>query len=582
MISFAISKLSGQDQHLMSGYNRGLKLCFIALVISQVYCDEHHLESDHSMVVYRADIKYTYKESKNGGYVTNEIQGRYGSGTQPTRAKISGQIVHITSLSRRDRSKTDHFGCEKYTSKLPPVKWIALVERGECRFTDKLRTATLEHNASALVVYDNQTGAIIKMEHKDVNKNVAVFISRDKGLTLVNLLAKGVVVEMEIHRGGILTPDGANMNNSSVLFVSISFIIIVIISVAWLMFYYIRKFRYSHAKERLAKRLARAAKKAIAKIPQRTVNVGDKELDGDFDQCAICIEPYKDGDIIRLMPCRHVFHKSCVDPWLLDHRTCPMCKLDILQAFGMSTCKLDMFAYGMQGSQESMQREMEGEAIMLESIHSVDGAGRSESTALVLDDHEASSSLEDEVQENSEVKIVLVPPSCLHYHHSSRPGSSRSPGGGVLEKDEEEDDTDQEASTGLLTGAGVHTGAKVKSGSTGSLSSALSGKNKSGWGRKDGEKSVVEMEALIHPSGEEREECDNSVRVSSNFQQSALNAQCDDNKQEDSGNNVAVFQSCTTQERSLDPAFPLATNNSGDPSLVIDNEASKDPTSHAK
>ena len=32
---------------------------------------------------------------------------------------------------------------------------------------------------------------------------------------------------------------------------------------------------------------------------------------------------------------RHIFHKSCVDPWLLDQRSCPMCKLDILREYGM-------------------------------------------------------------------------------------------------------------------------------------------------------------------------------------------------------------------------------------------------------
>lgn len=32
---------------------------------------------------------------------------------------------------------------------------------------------------------------------------------------------------------------------------------------------------------------------------------------------------------------RHLFHKSCVDPWLLDHRTCPMCKMNILKALGI-------------------------------------------------------------------------------------------------------------------------------------------------------------------------------------------------------------------------------------------------------
>ena len=31
---------------------------------------------------------------------------------------------------------------------------------------------------------------------------------------------------------------------------------------------------------------------------------------------------------------RHFFHKSCVDQWLIEHRTCPMCKLNILKALG--------------------------------------------------------------------------------------------------------------------------------------------------------------------------------------------------------------------------------------------------------
>lgn len=50
--------------------------------------------------------------------------------------------------------------------------------------------------------------------------------------------------------------------------------------------------------------------------------------------CAVCIEPYKAADVVRLLPCRHEFHKICVDPWLLEHRTCPMCKMDILKHYG--------------------------------------------------------------------------------------------------------------------------------------------------------------------------------------------------------------------------------------------------------
>lgn len=32
--------------------------------------------------------------------------------------------------------------------------------------------------------------------------------------------------------------------------------------------------------------------------------------------------------------CSHEFHKNCIDPWLIEQRTCPMCKLDVLQFYG--------------------------------------------------------------------------------------------------------------------------------------------------------------------------------------------------------------------------------------------------------
>lgn len=131
------------------------------------------------------------------------------------------------------------------------------------------------------------------------------------------------------------TSEEALLNRSSVLFVAVSFILLMVISLAWLVFYYVQRFRYLHSKERVSRRLAELARKAVARIPVKTLHPGDKETAAELDQCAICIEPFRPLDSIRILPCRHYFHKLCIDPWLLEQRSCPMCKLDILQAYGL-------------------------------------------------------------------------------------------------------------------------------------------------------------------------------------------------------------------------------------------------------
>ncbi|KAJ8286010.1 hypothetical protein GJAV_G00033500 [Gymnothorax javanicus] len=48
--------------------------------------------------------------------------------------------------------------------------------------------------------------------------------------------------------------------------------------------------------------------------------------------CAICLEKYIDGEELRVIPCAHRFHKKCVDPWLLQHHTCPHCRHNIIES----------------------------------------------------------------------------------------------------------------------------------------------------------------------------------------------------------------------------------------------------------
>uniref|UniRef100_A0A8B9FHD2 E3 ubiquitin-protein ligase RNF43 n=1 Tax=Amazona collaria TaxID=241587 RepID=A0A8B9FHD2_9PSIT len=46
--------------------------------------------------------------------------------------------------------------------------------------------------------------------------------------------------------------------------------------------------------------------------------------------CAICLEEFSEGQELRIISCSHEFHRECVDPWLQQHHTCPLCMFNIL------------------------------------------------------------------------------------------------------------------------------------------------------------------------------------------------------------------------------------------------------------
>ncbi|XP_076023522.1 RING finger protein 215 isoform X2 [Genypterus blacodes] len=50
----------------------------------------------------------------------------------------------------------------------------------------------------------------------------------------------------------------------------------------------------------------------------------------EMDNCAVCLEPFNNNQCLRVLPCLHEYHRDCVDPWLLLHHTCPLCKRSIL------------------------------------------------------------------------------------------------------------------------------------------------------------------------------------------------------------------------------------------------------------
>lgn len=47
-------------------------------------------------------------------------------------------------------------------------------------------------------------------------------------------------------------------------------------------------------------------------------------------QCTVCLAEYHEEDILRILPyCGHSFHVTCIDIWLQQRATCPVCRVSL-------------------------------------------------------------------------------------------------------------------------------------------------------------------------------------------------------------------------------------------------------------
>ncbi|CAM0956310.1 unnamed protein product [Alopecurus aequalis] len=70
---------------------------------------------------------------------------------------------------------------------------------------------------------------------------------------------------------------------------------------------------------------------AIRRLPE--IKVAEHtavDAAGEAPCCSVCLQDMQVGECARRLPgCRHVFHTTCIDRWLVRHASCPLCRRDI-------------------------------------------------------------------------------------------------------------------------------------------------------------------------------------------------------------------------------------------------------------
>lgn len=106
--------------------------------------------------------------------------------------------------------------------------------------------------------------------------------------------------------------------------------------------------------------------------------VKDHKIGKGVLECAVCLNEFEDEESLRLIPkCDHVFHPECIDSWLENHVTCPVCRADL-------TPQPDDELYRPP---ESNQENPEN-----------DGVGRNEDVAIQVDGQQESVEVKPEVK----------------------------------------------------------------------------------------------------------------------------------------------------------------------------------------
>jgi len=143
-----------------------------------------------------------------------------------------------------------------------------------------------ENNASAVIFYNNKDGEVPVIEG-DTQGIVTVMIELKDGKVLIEIFLKRkdkIIVDIVV--GTHYVDRKWKVSRTSVLFVLVSFILLMCISLAWLVFYYVQRFRHIYRNDHKEKQLLSAAKKAISKLKIRGFQETSTQ---ECDESVLCV-----------------------------------------------------------------------------------------------------------------------------------------------------------------------------------------------------------------------------------------------------------------------------------------------------
>ncbi|KAL9308415.1 putative transcription factor C2H2 family [Arabidopsis thaliana] len=195
-----------------------------------------------------------------------------------------------------------------------------LIVRGGCSFEEKIRNAQEAGYEAAIVYNDRYEELLVRMAGNSSGVYIhGVLVTRTSGEVLKEYTSRA---EMEL----LLIPD---FGISSWSIMAITFVSLLVISAVLASYFSVRRHRIRQRVRDLhhgGQGHSRMPKDLLQSMPTE-VYTGVLEEGSTSVTCAICIDDYRVGEILRILPCKHKYHAVCIDSWLGRCRSfCPVCK----------------------------------------------------------------------------------------------------------------------------------------------------------------------------------------------------------------------------------------------------------------
>ncbi|KAJ3603513.1 hypothetical protein NHX12_028258 [Muraenolepis orangiensis] len=167
---------------------------------------------------------------------------------------------------------------------------------------------------------------------EDPLKRPVVYVKGNDAMKLMNIVNKQKVARARIqHRPPRQPTEYFDMGIFLAFFVVVSLVCLILLIKIKLKQRRSQSSLNRMAIQALEKMETRKFKAKVKGQRESSCGVSDWLSSSSTSDCAICLEKYMDGEELRVIPCAHRFHKKCVDPWLLQHHTCPHCRHNIIE-----------------------------------------------------------------------------------------------------------------------------------------------------------------------------------------------------------------------------------------------------------